>query len=323
MKKKKEKRQISIDFTEGTNSQKEGLKKHKPVYAEKILDQFKRLSKKKWASELTQMLIYLNDWESTYCRLVWRLKSSSSNRLFIHLVVLNANKNGVENNLLLTPNTVQIAETPDKFQERHRERTRKGLNKAPHPNNKYNCLVSQILYSDAVEKLLPTPRASESVERRNWKTIVDKVENGGDVTLTTLVKYNHRQGLLPTPNTSDCNTPLSEESKQKFLENRKNKNLTAVPSSLNQLRQMAYEGMLPTPNARDYKGGNSIEHLTRVELNEKGKIKDNHINQLPNFIKTQTGESSHLNPLFVTEMMGFPPDWLIQPFLTIQNKEQA
>jgi hypothetical protein len=52
--------------------------------------------------------------------------------------------------------------------------------------------------------MLPTPRASESIERRNMKTIVDKVENGGDVTLTTLAKYK-RALLLPTPATRDWN----------------------------------------------------------------------------------------------------------------------
>jgi hypothetical protein len=77
-------------------------------------------------------------------------------------------------------------------------------------------------------------------------------------------------------------------------------------------------GMLPTPTARDYKGGNSLNHLTRVEINLKGKIKDNHLNQLPNYVKIMTGKTSQLNPLFVEEMMGYPPNWTALPF---QNGE--
>jgi hypothetical protein len=58
---------------------------------------------------------------------------------------------------------------------------------------------------DAVAKLLPTPRACEAIERRNLKTVVDKVENGGDVTLTTMARYDKEKGtsLLPTP-TMNC-----------------------------------------------------------------------------------------------------------------------
>ena len=77
-------------------------------------------------------------------------------------------------------------------------------------------------------------------------------------------------------------------------------------------------GILPTPTARDYKGGNSLNHLTRVEINLKGKIKDNHLNQLPNYVKIMTGKTSQLNPLFVEEMMGYPPNWTALPF---QNGE--
>jgi hypothetical protein len=70
--------------------------------------------------------------------------------------------------------------------------------------------------------------------------------------------------------------------------------------------------MLPTPATRDYKGGNSMDHLTRKEKSEG----NSHQDQLPNFIKLATGETSQLNPQFVLEMMGFPPDWTELPFLS-------
>jgi hypothetical protein len=120
-------------------------------------------------------------------------------------------------------------------------------------------------YKPTMEKLglLPTPRACESIERRNMKTIVDKVENGGDVTLTTLAKY--KEGML-----------------------------------------------LPTPATRDYKGARKKETL---EL--KGR---NQTNSLPDSF-SQTGKTSQLNPRFVAEMMGFPPNWLELPFLNTETSQ--
>ena len=66
--------------------------------------------------------------------------------------------------------------------------------------------------------------------------------------------------------------------------------------------------MLPTPTTRDYKGANSMEHLTRESNNR------NHHDQLPNAVKLATGKDSQLNPLFVEEMMGFPKNWTSSPF---------
>jgi hypothetical protein len=66
--------------------------------------------------------------------------------------------------LLLTPNLVQIAETPEQYQARQIKRTKEGKNQAPHPNNKYNCLLSQVLYSG----MLPTPNSFD------WNTAQTK-----------------------------------------------------------------------------------------------------------------------------------------------------
>jgi len=65
-------------------------------------------------------------------------------------------------------------------------------------------------------------------------------------------------------------------------------------------------GMLPTPATRDWKGARSTEALEKSGRTEK--------NSLPDTFH-QTGKSSQLNPQFVMEMMGFPPDWTLLPFL--------
>lgn len=90
--------------------------------------------------------------------------------------------------------------------------------------------------------------------------------------------------LLPTP---DCSDRRGPGSKQQGLSN-------------------VMKELLPTPATRDYKGTNSQEHFN--------KTGQRHMTQLPNALKFQHGISGQLNPLFVAEMMGFPPDWTLLPF---------
>ena len=93
-------------------------------------------------------------------------------------------------------------------------------------------------------------------------------------------------GLLPTPTTDERDAKYKQ----------RGTNLRAAIK------------MLPTPTTRDYKGANSMEHLTRESNNR------NHHDQLPNAVKLATGKDSQLNPLFVEEMMGFPKNWTASPF---------
>ena len=65
--------------------------------------------------------------------------------------------------------------------------------------------------------------------------------------------------------------------------------------------------LLPTPTARDWKAAASLESLEK-----RGRIPEK--NSLPDFF-ARTGKSFQLNPLFVAEMMGFQPDWMVLPFL--------
>ena len=59
---------------------------------------------------------------------------------------------------------------------------------------------------------------------------------------------------------------------------------------------------------RDWKGAASLESLEK-----RGRIPEK--NSLPDFF-ARTGKSFQLNPLFVAEMMGFPPSWTVLPFLS-------
>jgi len=94
--------------------------------------------------------------------------------------------------------------------------------------------------------------------------------------------------ILPTPNSRDW-------------KGRTGSNWTEQKSLPNEL--------IPTPATRDYKGARSQEALNQANRNEN--------NSLPDYF-SQTGKTSQLNPRFVAEMMGFPPDWTELPF---QNGE--
>jgi hypothetical protein len=102
--------------------------------------------------------------------------------------------------------------------------------------------------------------------------------------------------LLPTPNAFDYNTPRKEETFKKAQQRHASKGVNLQ----NPLKQMAAMGMLPTPMSADWKGG-STKRKKNSQLTET------------------LGISSQLNPRFVAEMMGFPPNWTELPF---QSGEQ-
>jgi hypothetical protein len=160
--------------------------------------------------------------------------------------------------------------------------------------------------------LLPTPKATEIEEDYDqWKERMIASGNPKNVGKTTAnIGTMARSGLLPTPKL--LKTPCAMDAYSG--------NLSKVEQKMGNSGTLAQEilsgfaqrerGLLPTPASRDVKGANSMEHLSRKDKSEG----NSHQDQLPNFIKLVTGETSQLNPRFVLEMMGFPPDWTELPF---------
>jgi len=64
--------------------------------------------------------------------------------------------------------------------------------------------------------------------------------------------------------------------------------------------------LLPTPTAS---GEESYETRAKRHGHEKA------VSYLSSFVQFKTGTTSQLSPLFVAEMMGFPTDWTVLPFL--------
>ena len=99
--------------------------------------------------------------------------------------------------------------------------------------------------------------------------------------------------FLPTPNA----TEVDHSQKKWNPKSQRGRDLTA----------MAVNGMLPTPAARDWKG------RTNPGIKKKG-CGNIYGETLPDVIY-KTSQNSQLSPLFVAEMMGFPIDWTLAPFL--------
>jgi hypothetical protein len=115
-------------------------------------------------------------------------------------------------------------------------------------------------------------------------------------------------GLLPTVSTTDWNTPYTKIQKEKKMNRRQKEGKTAYPSALNQLRQMAFDQLLPTPTLQDYTNSTfppSQLHRQHVVgyLMREGIL-----------------AGSRLNPQFVAEMMGFPTNWTELPFQSGEMK---
>jgi hypothetical protein len=113
-------------------------------------------------------------------------------------------------------------------------------------------------------------------------------------------------GMLPTPTAMDSTNATANMKSSQVKEG----SMHSVTLS----RAMSM-GMLPTPTTRDYKAGASETGLIR----KNGKIRTDQLSNLPVMTgkhTKQTGEiSQQLNPQFVCEMMGFPTDWTVLPFL--------
>jgi len=107
--------------------------------------------------------------------------------------------------------------------------------------------------------------------------------------------------LLKTPCSADAYTENLTKKEQRF----------GNSGTLAQEVQTGFiyqRGMLPTPTASDQYSGTPL-------------LSENYPREtdLKHFVSQQIGKTSQLNPRFVAEMMGFPPNWTELPF---QSGEQ-
>jgi hypothetical protein len=285
--------------------------------SQKCLEQFEKFNRPGlWAKTFAELLIGTKGWYSKRCRLTWKLKDTKYNRLYFQLQVSERPTKDTEFGLLLTPTVLMIDEKPQKIRDR-------ALKNGYQNGTKFNSLLSQVKYSG----ILPTPQTAQGgmvkdvklSEKGNFYRLNKKGQTFG-VRLQDVIA----SGFLPTPTASGKESYQTRSKRQGHK-----KAMTYLEANLEyQLK------MLPTPVATDWKAAGSIEYvlnrhtpnlrdlaphkmLPTPQASEGTKITGlENQDSLTKRARQESGKTSQLNPRFVAEMMGFPPNWTELPFLS-------
>jgi len=260
-------------------------KKMSAICGQKCLEQFEKFNHVGlWAKTFSALLIGMEGWYSKRCKLIWKLKGTKSNRMYFQLRPLTLHTEETEFGLWPTPRAQEPGMTSEG----------------------YGACLNDVIHGRKMNYLLPTPSQMEDRSTPEaWDRRAERKKQEG-INLQLGLCTMARKGMRPTPNAQDWNTGTKPETYQARKERHAEKGVNLQMS----LRQMAMgSAMLPTPAMSNYKGASSTE-----ALEERGRLKpmaDNFADQF-----AVSGKSSQLSPQFVLEMMGFPTDWTLLPFLS-------
>jgi hypothetical protein len=159
--------------------------------------------------------------------------------------------------------------------------------------------------------LLKTPAAMDAYsEKLNKKK--QTFGNSGTLAQEIATGFIYQRGLLPTPQAMDMmtNPPRRITASGRIISNQGHNG--SAP-----LKDLAMNGMLPTPTTHDSK------HSTTKSPSWDKRIDQKHLEEtvLNPYIQERGGTTSQLNPRFVAEMMGFPPNWTELPFLSGEQNQ--
>lgn len=131
-----------------THSQEsEWARKTNATCGRKCVESFGKFSRVgSWAKMFAVLLVGMEGWSSTRCKLTWKLKGTKSHRLYFQLVPLAHRTEETEFGLLLTPTTREEVMDQEKF----KARMEKYDNGTTVPN-----LATQVV------GMLPTPKCQE------------------------------------------------------------------------------------------------------------------------------------------------------------------
>jgi len=150
-------------------------------------------------------------------------------------------------------------------------------------------------------KMLPTPNASDFIDKQTSKSWKEK-----GATNYTLGNPEIR-GLLLTPTTREEVVDLDKFKKRM----EKYPNGTTMPNLATQVM-----GLLPTPTAQEFRDSQLTPEQAK-KLDKGGRV----LRRLGTLDLLEAGTTSQLNPRFVLEMMGFPPNWTELPFLSGETNQ--
>src|SRR5690606_27911029 len=257
-------------------------KKMTATSGRKCLEQFGRFPRAgAWAKTFAALLIGMEGWYSTRCRLIWNLRGTKSSRFYFQLVPSTHPTDVTGYGLWPTPTSVQ-RDHPERVEKLKATGAKTMTSRAAGENRPNSILDAAMFYG-----MLPTPTAQD------LKRLGPNSKQQG------LPETAHK-GMLPTPQSRDWRSPDKPDSR-----NMKRKLQKGWTIDLNSLAPL-----LPTPTASsDAKGG-----CQRKDAKRQNDTLAHAIHGM----QGEPGKTSQLNPRFVAEMMGFPPNWTELPF---QNGE--
>ena len=235
------------------------------------------------------------------CILTWKQKASKSKRLFFQLQVSTPRTDGIEFGLLRTP----AAQEPGISVERLVTKDGQPAKIGERAYDKHTGRLAQVGVIQQVQMgLLPTPQAidgnGQGRDLRLKKDCNRDPEQPGS--WRGDLKDFAAKGLLPTPLVSNVHhAERIKKLKEAGAETMASRKLGASrPNGL--IDYLDFNGMLPTPKTQD----------SRHALKDRGK---SNLGEEMSQWGQDNGIGSQLNPPFVAEMMGFPPNWTELPFL--------
>jgi len=245
----------SRDLVNHTQQRESDLeKKMTATSGRRCLDSYEKFNRPGLLAKMfPALLVGMEGWFSTRCRLIWNLRGTKFRRLYFQLAVSMPRTEGIESGLLHTPSAQEPGIKVERLITKDGQPARIG----ERAYDKHTGRLAQVGLIQQVQMvMLPTPKAND------WK-------DSGD--LEKLAALNE----------------------------------TSQTALMRELSSM----MILTPGASDeIRSGMSMETL------RTGKKDGNFAQQIAHI----TGTSGQLNPPFVLEMMGFPPNWTELPF---QNTE--
>jgi hypothetical protein len=282
--------------THQPESEKE--KKMSDISGRKCLEQLEKFSHVGlWAKTFSALLIGQGDWYSTRCKLTWKLRGTKYGRMYCQLYPSTLPTEGIGFGLLLkTPSAM------DSYSENLIKKEQKFGNSGTLAQEVQSGFIYQ-------RGLLPTPTMFDYNSARTPKKWEEDKQKWADkgVNLQMPLKQMARLQMLPTPTSMSMGmlpTPIAGDWKGQLRSDGTANMLSGKMALLHK------QGMLPTPTVNEGKNATFPES----QINRSSLIGE--------LMKTQDiGKTSQLNPLFVLEMMGFPPDWTELPFLSGETNQ--
>ena len=279
----------------------EKVKKMKDISGQKCLEQLEKFNQVGlWAKMFSDLLIGQKDWFSTKCKLTWKLKGTKYFRMYFQLQPSTLHTEEIEFGLLPTITTSDARDFPNKLQTGQIQKNKSGTISFVRNKDgmKFGASMREIV---KIQGLLPTPTAMDSTNATaTMKSSQVKEGSMHSVTLSRAMTM----GMLPTPMASDCGDKVTG------LENQMS------------LVKLARTQMLPTPSAYDWNTVQTQEKYQERKQHQADKGVNLHypLKQMCMDINPN-GKTSQLSPQFVMEMMGFPTDWTLLPFLNGETSQ--